>query len=123
MIALAVFVISLLLALETLDPTGGWLVTLAVLSGIGMFSGGGVGIVHVWMPVPIGRQNRFAAAVTVFVIALLLVIGTIEPDPPWLVTLAVLSGILAFLPKTGGWRWGRRLRARVRGSWGDEEDW
>jgi hypothetical protein len=33
---------------------------------------------------------------TLFVIALLLVVDAIQPSPPWLVTLAVLSGIEAF---------------------------
>ncbi|MEX1255764.1 MAG: hypothetical protein WEE64_15630 [Dehalococcoidia bacterium] len=34
--------------------------------------------------------------VTLFIIALLLVVDAIQPSPPWLVTLAVLSGIEAF---------------------------
>jgi hypothetical protein len=33
---------------------------------------------------------------TIFIIALLLAIEAIEADPPWLVTLAVLSGIELF---------------------------
>jgi hypothetical protein len=34
--------------------------------------------------------------VTLFIIALLLVVDAIQPSAPWLVTLAVLSGIEAF---------------------------
>ncbi len=42
MIRLAVFVIALLLAVGAIDATDdAWLITLAVLSGIVLFSGGG----------------------------------------------------------------------------------
>ncbi|MCH7811957.1 MAG: hypothetical protein IH958_04935 [Chloroflexi bacterium] len=61
---------------------------------------------------------------TVFIIALLLAVEAIEPDPPWLITLAVLSGIEAFrLRSLGrGPRFRRRLRAWA-GSWPGDEDW
>jgi hypothetical protein len=123
MIALAVFVVALLLAIEALEPTGGWLVTLAVLSGIGMFNGGGLGLIRLWMPASLGRHNWRAVAITVFVISLLLAIGTIDPEPPWLVTVAVLSGILAFVPRRSGRVWLRRRHAWAGASWDDDDAW
>ena len=58
---------------------------------------------------------------TVFIIALLLAIGTVEATGPWLVTLAVLTGIELVRPGPfrspfRPFRWRRRLRA-----W--ESDW
>lgn len=125
MIALAVFVIALLLAIEALEPTGGWLVTLAVLSGVDVFSGGTLGgriPIRPWVPFWIGGQHRWTIGLTLFIIALLLAIDAIEPDPPWLVTLAVLSGIQTFFPRRSGRRWSRRLRGWAGASWGDD-DW
>jgi hypothetical protein len=61
---------------------------------------------------------------TIFIIALLLAVGTMEPTGAWLVTLAVLSGIEAFrispfrrvLPPLPGW-------PRTRRAWTDDWDW
>ena len=63
-------------------------------------------------------------ALTIFVIALLLAIAALEPTAPWLVTLAVLSGIELFRigPFHNRWR-PRRVRAWVRSPWGEESDW
>ena len=63
-------------------------------------------------------------ALTIFVIALLLAIDALEPTAPWLVTLAVLSGIELFRigPFRRGWRPSRR-RAWARSPWGEEADW
>ncbi len=62
---------------------------------------------------------------TIFIIALLLAIEAIEATAPWLVTLAVLSGIeLLRIGPFGRRPWrGRRLRAWIRGPWGWDEDW
>lgn len=56
-------------------------------------------------------------ALTVFIIALLLAIEALEATPPWLVTLAVLSGIEAFRSRRfrDRWRFPRRLRGWVVG--------
>jgi hypothetical protein len=132
MIALAVFVIALHLAIEALEPTGGWLVTLAVLSGVDVFTGGGLGgrmPLRPWVPFWIGGRHRWAVGLTLFIIALLLAIDAMEPEPPWLVTIAVLSGIPTFVPRRSGRRssrgrrWSRRVRAWTGGSWSDDDDW
>ena len=41
MIRLALFIIALLLAVGALEVTDAWLITVAVLAGIGLFFGGG----------------------------------------------------------------------------------
>lgn len=54
----------------------------------------------------------------VFIIALLLAVGAIDvTNNAWLVTLAVLSGIVLF---SGGGFWPRFHRARV---WSRDWDW
>ena len=53
----------------------------------------------------------------IFIIALLLALGAVEPTGAWLVTLAVLSGLELFHWRP--WRWGLRPR---RG-WSREFDW
>lgn len=53
---------------------------------------------------------------TVFIIALLLAVDAIEPEAPWLVTLAVLSGIELFAARRG---WLPRLPR----PWRHEEVW
>jgi hypothetical protein len=62
---------------------------------------------------------------TIFIIALLLAVEAIEPDAPWLVTLAVLTGIeLLRWPFSAPRRIGRWMR---RGwdarPWGEVYDW
>ncbi len=63
---------------------------------------------------------------TIFIIALLLAVEAMEATPPWLVTLAVLSGIE--LLRIGPFRHrrrGRRLRAWLGGPWDSDrkDDW
>ena len=41
MIRVALFIIALLLAVGALEATNGWLITVAVLAGIGLFFSGG----------------------------------------------------------------------------------
>ena len=58
---------------------------------------------------------------TIFIIALLLAIDAMEPTGPWLVTLAVLSGI-----ELVRWRRPRLPRLRFwagRRRWAEELDW
>ena len=62
---------------------------------------------------------------TIFIIALLLAIEALEPTPPWLVTLAVLSGIelVRWRPWGGRRRFRHWLRGWVSGPWSEEEAW
>ena len=53
MIRLTIFIVALLLAIEALEPTAPWLVTLAVLSGIELFRLG-----RLWGPVRLRRGLR-----------------------------------------------------------------
>lgn len=131
MIAVAAFIIALLLAVAALGPTGGWLVALTVLAGIETFR----------PRRSLGRLFRGGwpdiLALSAFIIALLLTIGTIETTDAWLIALAVLTAIQAFRPRWSG-RWsrfrpsrrtfGRRRRAWAASSWNDdawdsEDDW
>ncbi len=132
MTALAAFIIALLLAVEALEPTGGWLVALTVLAGIEAFR----------PRRSLGRLFRGrwpnVIALSAFIIALLLTIGTIETTDSWLIALAVLTAIQAFRPRWSG-RWRRfrptrkplirwRRRAWAGSSWNDdawdsEDDW
>jgi hypothetical protein len=60
---------------------------------------------------------------TIFIIALLLAVSAIEPTGPWLVALAVLSGLSLFFGRRGrrfGWR---RMRGWTGGRWAEEHDW
>lgn len=60
---------------------------------------------------------------TIFIIALLLAVSAIEPSGPWLVALAVLSGVSLFF---GGRRRGfglRRVRGWLGGPWPEEYNW
>ena len=62
---------------------------------------------------------------TIFIIALLLAIGTVDPTGPWLVTLAVLSGmeLLRFRGlRFRRYRW-HRWRRWFDSPWEEEFDW
>ncbi len=57
---------------------------------------------------------------TIFVIAVLLAVEALEPNAPWLITLAVLSGIELF--RGGRFRSPIRFRRRLR-AWVGGDDW
>ena len=61
---------------------------------------------------------------TIFIIALLLAVGAVEPSGPWLASLAVLSGLELFCWRRSfrPWRW-VRPRNWARWSWAEEYDW
>ncbi len=62
---------------------------------------------------------------TIFIVALLLAIEALEPTAPWLVTLAVLSGIelVRWRPFGRPRRFRRWLRGWVTAPWSEEYDW
>jgi len=95
-IRLALFIATLLLATGASEPSGSWLVAIAVLSGLTMF----------------GHRERHAASIAVFVIALLLLTNTVERESGWLVALAALSGLGLLLRQADRVGSVRRLRRR-----------
>jgi hypothetical protein len=114
--AVAAFVISLLLAVDVMDPTTGWLVTVTVLSGLATLRAR-----HIWSvwrgdPAAVWQgELDFLLGAAAFIIALLLSTGALDTaDNGWLVALTALTGILAFLPPRGR-LWGRR--------WWDARRW
>lgn len=61
---------------------------------------------------------------TIFIIALLLAVGALKATAPWLVALAVLSGIVLLAGGRGRSPLRlRRLRAWFGGPWSEEYDW
>ncbi len=70
---------------------------------------------------------------TVFIIALLLLAGAVEPSQGWLIALAVVSGLSLFWWRPFGWlfrgprwrddRFARRMARRFERSWSMEADW
>lgn len=69
---------------------------------------------------------------TVFIIALLLLAGEIEPSKSWFIALAVVSGLSLFCSRPFGWlgrrswrgdRFARRMERRFERNWSWETDW
>ena len=84
------FVLALLLLAGTIDPTQGWLILLVTVAGIAAFR------LRPWygfMPRP-ALDVRMAA----FVVAVLLLAGTVEANKDWLIVLSIVTGVAAFMP-------------------------
>lgn len=102
------FVVAVLLLAGNVDPTRGWLIVLVVLTGLAFTRLHQSGIWR-WHP-PV--DARLAA----FVLAILLLAGTVDPTRDWLIALTVLTGVAAFMPRLfaldaprgGDWRMGHR---------------
>jgi len=118
------FVLALLLLAGTVDPTRGWLITLVVLTGLSAF-----GLSHMWRLIP---EPRLDVRMVSFVLAVLLLAGTVDADKDWLIALSAVTGVAAFMPdvlsldaRSHGGRWWRRsYRRRYAGAWRDwEDDW
>ena len=73
---------------------------------------------------------------TVFVIALLLLAGEIEPSRSWFIALSVVSGLSLFMSRPFGWfgwfgwrrhwrgdRFARRMERRFERRWSWDSDW
>ena len=118
---LLAFILALLLLAGTIDPTRGWLITLVVLTGLAAIKPRWWGAFHVWPAI----DARLAA----FVLAVLLLAGTIDPTRDWLIALSAVTGVAAFMPRIfhvdlfgfndraerrRGWEW--------RWDWGDDDD-
>jgi hypothetical protein len=115
-LAFTSFIIALLLTVDAMEPTGPWLVALAVLTGLDALR-------PRWSWSFSLNELFFAGRLAAFVIALLLAAGGLDPaDEEWLVALTVLTGILAFVPRRmRWWRYRRWSRAWASGDW--DEDW
>jgi hypothetical protein len=128
---LLAFILALLLLAGIVDPTQGWLITLVVLTGLGAFR---PSFGH-----PLEFRPRLDVCLGAFVLAVLLLAGTVDANRDWLIVLTVVTGVAAFMPgiiSIGGprhrdrweweWTWSepknwRHGRATSRGkdSWGD----
>ena len=102
-LAFTAFIISLLLAVDAIEPSGSWLVTVTVLTGLTVFP------LRWWYSWSFD-QLWSAVGLAAFIIALLLTTGTLDSaDEGWLIALTVLTGIMAFVPRpTPWWRWRSR---------------
>lgn len=85
------FVLALLLLAGTVDPERGWLITLVVLTGIPAMR------LRFWRPLDVrpALDVRLAA----FVLAILLLAGTVDATRDWLIALAAVTGVAAFMPR------------------------
>ena len=116
---LLAFVLALLLLAGNIEPTRGWLITLVVLTGLAAVRP------RFWTPFDL--RPRLDARLASFVLAILLLAGAIDPTRDWLIALAAVTGVAAFMPRVFaldgfmGWDHGRRGR-RWRWNWQWEPD-
>jgi len=115
---LASFIIALLLLAGTVDPTRGWLIALVVVSGLAWLRPRPWDLVDVRPAADV----RLAA----FVLAVLLLAGTIDPTRDWLIALAAVTGVAAFLPRAFAvdlFGFNQRRRRGFSFDWDWEWDW
>jgi hypothetical protein len=91
---LVTFIIALLLLAGSVDPTRGWLITLVVVSGLAAVRW------RTWAP--FSFRPAIDLRLVTFVIAVLLLAGTIDPTRDWLIVLSVISGLALFTPRIFG---------------------
>jgi outer membrane murein-binding lipoprotein Lpp len=112
-VRLFAFILALLLLAGSVDPTRGWLITLVVVTGLAAIRPRFWNWFHVRPVVDL----RLAA----FVLAVLLLAGTIDPTRDWLIALSVVTGLAMCMPRMmafdlfradrdddRAWRWQRR---------------
>jgi outer membrane murein-binding lipoprotein Lpp len=88
---LLAFILALLLLAGTVDPTRGWLIALTVVTGLAAFRPGFRQILSVRPAVDV----RLAA----FVLAVLLLAGTVDSTRDWLIGLTIVTGVAMVCPK------------------------
>ena len=116
---LLAFVLALLLLAGNIEPTRGWLITLVVLTGLAAVRP------RFWAPFDL--RPRLDARLASFVLAILLLAGTVDPTRDWLIALAAVTGVAAFMPRVFaldgfmGWDHGQRGR-HWRWNWQWEPD-
>jgi hypothetical protein len=109
---LAAFIVSLLLLAGSVEPVQGWLITLVVLTGLAAFR------VHVFWP--FSWRPALDVRMAAFVLAVLLLAGTIDATRGWLIVTTIATGVAMTCPgllsiDDGGprpWRW-RARRHRI----------
>jgi hypothetical protein len=118
---LLAFVLALLLLAGSIDPTRGWLITLVVLTGLAA--------VRPRFRAPFDVRPRLDVRLASFVLAVLLLAGTIDPTRDWLIALAAVTGVAAFMPRVFaldgflGFDRGRRHRRwHWNWAWDPDED-
>lgn len=113
--AIAAFVIALILLGGAADPTRSWLIALVALSGASAMR------LRPWAPLRLrpALDLRLAS----FVLAVLLLAGTVEANRDWLIAMSVVSGFAAFMPRVIALddREHRRGRRRRWREWPDLE--
>ena len=87
---LAAFIIALLLLTGSIDPSRGWLIALVVVTGLVALR------IHLWRPWHL--QPAIDTRLATFVIAVLLLVGAIDPVRGWLIALTVVSGLAMVSP-------------------------
>ena len=88
---LAAFILAILLLAGDIDPTRGWQITLVVFTGIAAFR------IHLWWP--FSPRPALDVRMGAFLLAVLLLAGTIEPTKDWLIALAAVTGVAMVAPK------------------------
>jgi len=107
MMRILAFVLALLLLAGNIDPTRGWLIALVVITGISAF--------RLLRP-PYGFLPRPVLDVRMgsFVLAVMLLAGTVEANKDWLIALSAVTGVAAFMPGLVSLDAGRDDRPWVR---------
>jgi outer membrane murein-binding lipoprotein Lpp len=115
------FIVALLLLAGSIDPTRGWLIALVVATGLSAIRPR----FWNWFNVRPAIDLRMAA----FVLAVLLLAGTVDPTRAWLIALSVVTGLAMVMPRAfglgwsggyrddGGWGWQRHM-----GRWSARRD-
>src|SRR5205823_10379967 len=89
---LVTFIIALLLLAGSVDPTRGWLIALVVVSGLAAIRW------RTWAP--FSFRPAIDLRLAMFVIAVLLLAGTIDPTRDWLIVLPARKW--SFFPEGSG---------------------
>ncbi len=87
---LLTFVLALMLLGGAVAPTRGWLIALVMLAGLAMARW------RSWRPFML--RPAFDMRLGAFILAVLLLAGTIEPTRSWLAALSAVAGIAMVLP-------------------------
>lgn len=85
------FIIALLLLAGTVDPTQGWLIALVAAAGVSAMR------LRPWAPLRL--RPALDLRMVAFVLAILLLAGTIDATRDWLIGLTVATGLATVAPR------------------------